>query len=282
MGALRDQFHRYMILRGLSPKTIKVYQEAMIDLVRAYRVSPDQLTNDQIQAHLQQLIEVRRLAWSTINVRFSAYRAFYHNVLKWDQTRFTIPPRGRTRKRPMILSREEVCRLILATKNIKHRALLLTAYGAGLRVSELVRLTPQHIESSADRMMIRVEQGKGRKDRYTVLFDWVLEELRDYWRAYRPVTWIFPGADPRRPLSVTAAQQIYRHAKEAAGITHGRGIHTLRHCFASHLLEAGVDIYTVKHLLGHVALSTTTGYLHVNTVRQRPMSSPLGLTHTQD
>jgi len=270
-----------MVLRGFAAKTMTVYDDAMVDLVRAYGVSPDRLTNDQIQGHLQQLIEVRRLAWSTINVRFSAYRAFYSNVLKWDQTRFTIPPRGRTRKRPMVLSREEVGRLIEAAKNLKHRALLLTAYGAGLRVSELVRLMPQHIESSPDRMMIRVDQGKGRKDRYTVLFDWVLETLRVYWRAYRPVVWLFPGADPRRPLSVTAAQQIYRHAKDAARITHGRGIHTLRHCFASHLVESGVDIYTVKRLLGHAALSTTTGYLHVNTVRQRPMSSPLNGTNPQ-
>jgi len=281
MGALRDQFKRFMVLRGLAPKTIETYDDAMVDLVRAYRISPDRMTNDQIQGHLQQLIEVRHLAWSTINVRFSAYRAFYHNVLKWDQTRFTIPPRGRTRKRPMIMSREEVGRLIAATRNLKHRALLLTAYGAGLRVSELVRLMPRHIESSPDRMMIRVEQGKGRKDRYTVLFDWVLKELRDYWRAYRPVVWLFPGADPRQPLSVSAVQQIYHHAKDAAGITHGRGIHTMRHCFASHLLEAGADIYTVKRLLGHAALSTTTGYLHVSTVRQRPLGSPFGLTTQQ-
>jgi site-specific recombinase XerD len=264
-----------MVLRGLSPKTIEGYQYAMVDLVRAYRKSPDQLTNDQIQIHLQRLIEERHLSWSTLNVRFSAYRAFFRDVLKWNETRFTIPPRGRTRKRPMILSREEVGRLIQVTPNRKHMALLLTAYGAGLRVSELVRLKPQHIESSPDRMMIRVEDGKGHKDRYTVLFAWVLDALRAYWREYRPVLWLFPGEDPRRPLSVATAQHVYGHAKEAAGISHGRGIHTLRHCFASHLLESGVDIYTVKRLLGHTSLLTTAGYLHVNTVQKRPLTSPL-------
>jgi integrase/recombinase XerD len=281
MGALRDQFHRFMVLRGLSPRTVKTYEEAIVDLVRACRISPDQMTSDQVQAHLQRLIEERKLAWSTVNVRCSAYRAFFRNVLKWDRSRFDLPPRGRARTRPRILSREEVGRLIGATTNLKHRALLLTAYGAGLRVSELVRLQPCHIESSADRMMIRVERGKGRKDRYTVLFSWVLETLREYWRAYRPVLWLFPGMDPRRPLSVTAAQEIYRKARERVGISHGRGIHTLRHCFASHLLEAGVDIFIVKRLLGHAALSTTAGYLHITTVHQRPLSSPLTVAKAQ-
>jgi integrase/recombinase XerD len=275
MGSLRDQFHRFLVLRGLSPRTIDSYQGAMVDLVRAYRVSPDQLSNEQIQEHLYQLGETRKLAWSSLNIRFAAYRSFYRNILKWDETRFTLPPRSRRRQRPRILSREEVGRLIQATRNLKHRALLLVTYGAGLRVSEAVRLQACHIESSPDRMMIRVEQGKGHKDRYTVLFQWVLDPLRAYWRAYRPVQWLFPGNDPRRPLSVTAAQQIYRKAREAAGICHGRGIHTLRHCFASHLLEAGADIYTVKRLLGHAALSTTAGYLHVNTVQQRPLLNPL-------
>lgn len=275
MGALRVRFQRFLTLRGLSPKTIQIYQDAMVDLVRAYRISPDRLTNDQIQNHLLWLIEERKLAWSTLNVRFCAYRSFYRNILNWDQTRFTLPPRGRPRKRPQVLSREEVGRLIQATRNLKHRAFLLTAYGAGLRVSEVTRLQACHIESSPDRMMVRVEQGKGHKDRYSVLFPWVLDTLRAYWRAYRPVLWLFPGHDPRRPLSVTGAQRIYHQARQDAGIHHGRGIHTLRHCFASHLLEAGVDIYTVKRLLGHASLCTTAGYLHVTTVQQRPLTSPL-------
>ena len=281
MGALRDQFHRYMVVRGLAARTIESYEEAMVDLVRAYRRSPDQLTGDEIQDHLQYLIEERKLAWGTVNVRCAAYRAFFRNVLKWDRTQFDIPPRGRARTRPRILSREEVGRLIAATKNIKHRCLLLTAYGAGLRVSELVSLKAIDIESGQDRMMLHVQRGKGHKERYTILFTWVLEALRDYWRAYRPVQWLFPGEDPRRPLSVTAAQQIYRKAREAAGIIHGRGIHTLRHCFASHLLESGVDIFIVKRLLGHSDLKTTAGYLHITTVHQRPLTSPLSLVKTQ-
>lgn len=275
MGALRERFRGHMVLRGLSPKTIESYDHAMVDLVRGYGVSPDRLSNDQIQAHLQRLIEQRRAAWSTVNVYFSAFRCFYRQVLGWDQTRFHIPSRGRTHQRPMLLSHEELGRLMRAAGNPKHRALLMTTYGAGLRVSEVVNLKPAHIESSPDRMMIRVEQGKGRKDRYTVLFDWVLAELRAYWREYRPVIWLFPGAEPTRPISVATAQNIYYAARDASGIVHGRGIHTLRHCFASYLLEAGADLFTVKRLLGHADISTTVGYLHVGTVSQRPLCSPL-------
>lgn len=275
MGELRDRFHRFMVLRGLSPETMASYEYAMLDLVRAYRVPPDQLNNDQIQVHLQRLIEERHLAWSTVNVYFCAYRCFYLHVLGWDKTRFNIPPRGRIHQRPMLLSGEELQRLMNAARNRKHRALLMTTYGAGLRVSEVVRLEPRHIESSPDRMAIRVELGKGMKDRYTVLFDWVLEELRGYFREYRPALWLFPGADPRRHISVGSAQQMYYQARNRAGIVHGRGIHTLRHCFASYLLQAGADIYTVKRLLGHASVSTTAGYLHLNHLQRQMLRSPL-------
>jgi len=278
---LREKFMRQMVLQGLSPKTQEAYLHAIVELVRYHRRSPDQLDNDEIQEFLAWLIKTQKRAWSTVNVYFSALRYFYRGILCWDQTRFRIPPRGRSRRRPMLLSHSEVGRLIQAAANSKHRALLMTAYGAGLRVSELVRLKPHHIESSPDRMMIRVEQGKGRKDRYTVLFGWVLEALRAYWREFRPTLWLFPGEDPRRHLHVATAQHVYYHARDAVGITRGRGIHTLRHCFASHLLEAGTDIYMVKRLLGHAAISTTVGYLHVTTVHSRPLRSPLDLLGTE-
>ena len=272
---LRDKFIRHMVLQGFSPHTQAAYLRAVVELVRYYRCRPDELTNDQIQGFLQELIEVRKRTWSTVNVYFSAFRYLYRQVLGWEQSRFSIPPRGRIKHKPMLLSREEVSRLIQAAGNAKHRALLMTAYGAGLRVSELVQLKLSHIESSPDRMMIRVEQGKGRKDRYTVLFDWVLEELRGYWCEYRPVLWLFVGQDPSRHLTVSSAQRAYCQAREAAGITRGRGIHTLRHCFASHLLESGVDLFALKRLLGHASLQTTAGYLHVGRVQNRPLRSPL-------
>jgi site-specific recombinase XerD len=247
----------------------------MVELSGFYDCSPEKLSNDQIQRFLQESMQQRQWARSTVNVYFSAFRYFYSNVLGWDRIQFSIPPRGRAQTKPIVLSRVEVGRLIDSTGNRKHRALLMTAYGSGVRVCELVKLKPTDIESSPDRMMIRVEQGKGNKDRYTVLYDWVLEELQAYWREYRPRGWLFPGRDRCRHLAISSAQQVYYHARDAAGITRGRGIHTLRHSFASHLLEAGEDIYTVKRLLGHSSLNTTAGYLHVSTVRNRPLRSPL-------
>ncbi|MBU0988363.1 MAG: tyrosine-type recombinase/integrase, partial [Proteobacteria bacterium] len=146
--------------------------------------------------------------------------------------------------------------------NIKHRVILMTAYSAGLRVSELVALRQEHIDSS--RMVIRVEQGKGKKDRYTILSQRLLKELRIYYKACRPENWLFPAKNSIRHISITSAQRIYNKAKKKAGITKGKGIHTLRHCFASHLLEAGYDVRRIQILMGHRSLSTTMTYLHVS------------------
>lgn len=161
-----------MILRGFSERTRKAYLRNVVGLVRYYRRSPDQLTNTEIQACLLYLIQERKLAWSSCNVAFSVFRMFYREVLGWDETRFSIPPRGRQTQRPEVLSIQEVERLLRATKPLKHRVLLMTVYAAGLRVSDVVSLKPTDIES--DRMLIQVEQGKGRKDRYTILSERLL------------------------------------------------------------------------------------------------------------
>lgn len=270
---LRMRFSDYMSLRGFSPKTKKAYIDSVAGLSKHYNRSPDRLSNEEIQSYLLYLIEDRKLAWSSVNVAFSSLRCFYTHVLKWEKTEFHIPSRPRHRKLPMLLSLEEVGKLIDAAPNLKHRTLLMTVYGAGLRVSEVVRLRPHHIESK--RMLIRVEEGKGSKDRYTLLPDNLLPELRTYWRAFQPGQWLFPGQDPSSPMSIATAQKIYYHAKEAAGITRGRGIHTLRHCFATHLVEQGVDIEIIKTLLGHRALETTCKYLHASPKRIASIRSPL-------
>jgi site-specific recombinase XerD len=162
---------------------------------------------------------------------------------------------------PQVLRIEERQRLFTSTKNPRHRVLLMTTYAAGLRVSEVVRLQLPDIAS--DRMLIRVEPGKGRKDRYTLLSTRWRTELRAYWPLYRPAPWFFTGLDPHRPMPIGTAQKIYYHAKRTARITHGHGIHTLRHGFAPHLLEAGGDVRTSQILLGHQALDTTTRYLRI-------------------
>jgi site-specific recombinase XerD len=176
------------------------------------------------------------------------------------------------RQLPTVLSVEEVVRIIDSTRNLKHRALLMTTYTAGLRVSEVVKLRPEHIESK--RMLIRVEQGKGKKDRYTMLSVKTLETLKDYWRAYRPGEWLFFAKDRQMPMPIGTVQKIYYHNKKRAGVTKGRGIHTLRHCFATHLIDVGVDVYTVKRMMGHAALSTTSKYIHVTKDKISEIVSP--------
>lgn len=270
---LRKRFCDYMVLRGLSENTQEGYVRSVVGLARHYRRSPDQLSNDEIQGYLLYLIQDRKLAWSSCNVAYAALRVFYRDVLGWDRTRFSIPPRVAQTRRPEVLSLQEVQRLLEAAQPLKHRALLMTTYSAGLRVSEVVHLKPTDIAS--DRMLIRVEQGKGKKDRYTILAEQCLKELRQYWRAYSPGEWLFAGADPTGPISISTAQEAYKKARQTAGISHGRGIHTLRHSFGTHLLEAGVDIMTIRQWMGHSSLRTTAGYLHVSADRRASVQSPL-------
>jgi integrase/recombinase XerD len=277
MGELGAKFRRHMLLRGYRDATKELYEAAMVGLVRAHGgISPDRLTCDQVQAHVARLISERKLAWSTVNVHVSAFRCFYGEVLKRTTDAFTLPPRGRAHRRPAILDRESVAQLLAAHANVKHRALLELVYGSGLRVSEVCKLRPHHIESAADRMLVRVEQGKGRKDRYTLLSHRALELLREYWRQDRPVGWLFPGMWGRGPIAVETAQRVYWSACAKVGIARerGRGIHMLRHCFATHLLEQGVALPVIQRLLGHRDLSTTSVYCHVSRAQLEQVRSP--------
>jgi len=274
MGTLREQFRQYMRVRGFAEKTQESYEYAMVELVRAYGVSPDRLSNAQIQAQLDHVIGDRHLAWTTVNVRCSAYQCFYRDMLKRPATEFSLPPRGRSRQRPLVWDRQTVRRIVEAPRNLKHRALLTLVYGSGLRVSEVVRLRPQHIESAPDRMVVRVEQGKGRKDRYTILSRHSLELLRAYWRKYHPGAWLFFGFDRTRPMAKGTAQSIFYQACDAAKVPRRRGIHGLRHAFATHLLEQGTDLLLIKRCLGHSSVSTTAGYCHLSADRLRTVRSP--------
>ena len=184
-------------------------------------------------------------------------------------------PAKRSGRLPEPLSRSEIAKLLDATRNTKHRVLLMTAYGGGLRVSELVHLQPHDIHS--ERMLIRVNQGKGRKDRYTLLSPRLLEELRTYWREYRPQRWLFSGKDGSLPLPVGTVQKIFSAAKQRAGIQHGHGIHSLRHSFGTHLMEAGVPLPIIQRLMGHASLTTTAKYLHVTSQHLHSIRSPLDL-----
>jgi site-specific recombinase XerD len=198
----------------LARSTKEAYLRSVTTLAAYYQCPPDQLVNDQIQEYLRHIIEDRKLAWNTCNVVLCGLVCFYRSFLKWDESRLSIPPRTKSNHLPIILSVDEVRTLLNAAINLKHHALLKTVYCAGLRVSEVVNLKPEHIESDPSRMLIRVEQGKGKKDRYTVLTTDCLETLREYWREFKPEQWIFPGAIPGQPISKSTAQKIFTNTKK--------------------------------------------------------------------
>lgn len=258
---LRQRMIDEMTLRGMSPRTQESYVGAVMGLAKYYRRAPDQLTIEEVRNYLLHIERDRRLSWNTLNVTVSGLRFFYFKTLKWELTRMDIPPRKKASRLPEVLSAEEVERLLAAVDNVKHRAALMTAYAAGLRLSEVIHLRVGDIDSS--RMTIRVEQGKGRKDRYTLLSPRLRDELRTYWRQCPSRGYLFFGQNPDKPLNPTALQKAYNRAKERAGIGKSGGFHTLRHCFATHLLEAGVDVRTLQMLLGHGHLSTTARYLQI-------------------
>ncbi|MFQ5684975.1 MAG: tyrosine-type recombinase/integrase [Candidatus Binatia bacterium] len=273
MGALRTKMIEEMRLRDFSPRTHESYLRAMVGLVKYYRRSPDQLTQEEIRAYLLHL-EERGLSPSSRNIAISGLKFFYHQLLGWNENQLFVPPRKRTSRLPEVLSQREVERLLAATVKLRDRCLLMTAYAAGLRVSELVSLQVSDIDS--ERMMIRVQQGKGRKDRYTILSSRLLAELRWYWKHHRPQTWLFPNGKGGH-VSINYAQRIYNFAKQSDGLKKGKGIHTLRHCFATHLLEAGVDLRTIQTLLGHNSMQTTQRYLQIRQHKLEATVSPLDL-----
>lgn len=277
VSPLRKKMLVQMRVRHFSERTEESYLHAIEQLYKYYLRMPDQLTRDEVVVFLEHCVTVRKLSRSTVNVYFQACRFLYEQVLRRERLKFCLPRRARPKTRPQILSPEECQRLINAPDNLKHKALLHMAYGSGLRVSEVVHLKPKHIES--DRMMVYVQAGKGHKDRYTLLSQSALDLLREYWRAYRPSAWLFYGRDPELPLSSASAQQVYYQALAKSGVRRVGGIHTLRHCFATHLMENGLDIYALQRLMGHSGIKTTCTYMHVREERLRQTVSPLDLLY---
>ncbi len=273
MTPLRKRMIRELELQRKAPGTVSSYVKNVEELALYYGRSPDKITREEIRSYLHYLIVEKKLSYSSCNHKIVAINFFNREILgrKMD---LSVSLRKNERL-PEPFSREEVAQLILAAKNPKHRVLMMTAYSAGLRVSELVRLRPEDINSQ--RMVIRVVQGKGRKDRYTLLSERLLSELRSYWRQYRPEKWLFDGQVRGNHLPRQTAARAYYGMKERAGIVRGHGIHTLRHSFATHLLEAGVDLRTIQILLGHKSFSTTLKYLHVTNKRIQETQSPLDL-----
>ena len=273
MGELRDQMEMDMRLRRFSPKTIACYLACMKGVAKHFRKSPAELGDEEIRAYLHHLMEERKVSQSVLVQTYSALKFFFEKTLQKQWNAFRIPRCKQRRKLPGVLSREEVESILLATKNLKHRAILMTIYSAGLRIGEATRLKVSDIDSG--RMMIRVNEGKGLKDRYTLLGVRNLEMLRCYWKAYRPLEWLFPGRNASCPVSASAIQRVFKTSLEKAGIKKKASVHTLRHCFATHLLESGTDLYYIQRLLGHKSAGTTSVYLHITGKDIGKIKSPI-------
>jgi integrase/recombinase XerD len=277
MTELRQRMDDAMVLRGFALRTRETYLACVAALAKHYRCSPDRLGAEQIQTYLLHLIQERKLAYASVNQAACAFRFLFGHVLQQRKIWLDIPMAKVPKRLPVVLSRDDIRRLFAACVNLRTRTVLMTTYAAGLRVSEVCALQVGDIESAPDRMCIKVRQGKGGQDRYTLLSPKLLETLRLYWHTGRPRLWLFPNKAGDGPMFDQTAQRMYRAVCDRAGLTNFAGIHTLRHSFATHLLEAGVDLHTIQRLLGHGHISTTMRYLHLARSRLTDTTSPLEL-----
>jgi integrase/recombinase XerD len=275
MTPLRQRMLEDMSIRNLAENTQSAYLQQIAAYSRYFNRSPDQLGPEEIRTYQLYLMEVRALTPSSICVATGALRFLYKVTLKRTWAVEEIPMPKRPRKLPEILSPEEVQHFLDAIINHKHRAILMTAYAAGLRVSEATHLKVTDIDSQ--RMMLRVEQGKGMKDRYVMLSPRLLDVLRTYWKSARPTRWMFPGEVPGQPITREAVGLACQKARRDAGIAKPITPHSLRHAFATHLLESGGDLRTIQLLLGHRSLATTARYLKVATTTVCATTSPFDL-----
>ena len=225
--------------------------------------SPHLLGPEQIRQYQVFLVETKKASWPVFNQTVCALRFFYRVCLNKDWAVEHIPFPKQEKKLPVVLSPHEVARLLRTLDNLKHRTLLMTIYAAGLRLSEALHLAVSDIDSQ--RMVLRIRRGKGRKDRYAPLSETLLGQLRMYWKRNQPASWLFPGKEDGSALSKSSVQRVCKQAAGRAGLAKRVSPHVLRHCFATHLLEAGTDLKTIQVLLGHRSLNTTSVYLHVAT-----------------
>ena len=263
MTPLRQRMLEDMGIRNFAHNTQLSYLQQISAYARHFGRSPEALGPEEVRSYQVHLVEIRKLSPASVGIATSALRFLYQVTLKRDWAPEDIPMPKKPFRLPVILSREEVMRLLEAVENLKHRTILTAAYAAGLRVSEATPLRVTDIDSP--RMMLRVDQGKGRKDRYVMLSPRLLEALRTYWKVVRPPTWLFPGDRPDQPITKGAVEAACQKARRAAGLTKPITPHSLRHAFATHLLEAGTDVRTIQLLLGHRSLATTSRYLKVAT-----------------
>ncbi len=272
MTPLRQRMIEDMKIRNLSPNTRKRYVKGVADFAEYFGKSPELLGAEEVRQYQLYLITDKGLSSSSVNIVVCALRFLYRYTLghPWDIER--IRPSRREKKLPIVLSLDEVMQFFNAVKSTKHRVILMTAYAAGLRVSEVTQLKLTNIDSK--RKTIRVEQGKGHKDRYVMLSPRLLGILRDYWKMYRPPEWLFPGITQNKPISPATVRNVCRLASLASGLGKKVTPHTLRHSFATHLLEAGTDLRTIQVLLGHKSPISTSRYTHIAVQNIQATKSP--------
>ena len=276
MGQLHDRMAEDLVLRNLSPATRRNYLLYCRKFARFYRRSPAELGEDDIRRFLLDCIEVQKLSYASYRQIYAALKFLYTVTLQQPWNIQHVPfPKNRVRPLPTVLHPDDLQALFAAFVRPSYRALFMTCYATGLRINEACHLQVADIDSK--RMLIQVRHPKGGRERYTLLSPRLLQVLRDYWRLARPAVWLFPGGTPAEPLSADAARQALARACQDAGLTKRCTPHTLRHCFATHLLEAGVDLVVLQKLLGHASIRTTSRYTHVSTEHLRNVISPLDL-----
>jgi integrase/recombinase XerD len=276
MIPLRQRMTEDMQVRNLALNTQMSYVQQVSLFARHFNRSPEALGPEEIRAYQVYLTNEKKLSPSSILIAVAALRFLYKVSLKKDWTfADVIPAPGKPQTLPVVLSPEEVLQFLACVGGTKHRVILTTCYAAGLRISEAVRLTAPDIDSA--RMVIRVDQGKGQKDRYVMLSPKLLEVLRDWWRVEKPKQWLFPGDIPGQHISTDAVEHACQKARRRCPIPKPTTPHSLRHAFAVHLLESGTDVRTIQLLLGHRSLATTARYLRIATTKVCSTSSPLDL-----
>jgi integrase/recombinase XerD len=281
MSKLREKMIRAMELKNLSKHSQKAYLAAVTGLAKHYHKSPQKISKPMIEDYLLYLKNDKGNAPNSCACVLTGLRFFYNNVTA-QHIPIDYRARKKVRKLPCVLTQSEIWSVICAPKNVKHRLMLMATYSAGLRASEVIALKPKHIESN--KMLIKVEAGKGGKDRYSLLSTRLLKELRHYYKTCKPKTYLFASSYKHKkgqPLSYESLRCVYEKARKKAGVKKGAGIHTLRHSFATHLLEAGYDIRKIQVLMGHARLSTTMIYLHVSRETLSKIPSPLDLIDTK-
>ena len=275
MGRLRDQMLSDLSLKNYSENTIQAYLRCCRNLAKHSRRSPDELQEQEIREFLFHLVRERKVSASDLRMHVAAIKFLYRISLRMPEKVDQIPWPKTPQKLPEVLTKEEVLALLDQIRSLKHRAIITTAYAAGMRISEVCRLRVL-ADIDSERMLINIRGGKGGKDRWVMLSDRLLTLLREYWKQTRPAgPFLFPGQNPDRPISPSSVREVFKKAVRAAGISRPVTFHTLRHSFATHLLESGTDLRVIQALLGHGSIRTTTRYTHVSTRLIRLTKSPL-------